>query len=307
MNCRASFSHLLVFCLLISTKLNAQTEITLSTAKENEKILVAHNGFLVYPLPKRVLAIELIAGDNLIQVLRLPDSILAEKMIKLPEGKHKYIVNTDRSGNLKLWYRGAYKQRADSVVLYKAKSEFPVVWVQPNKPSKVLTLHEERKDTLLAIKADKEQISAEKKLDSNLVALLGETNNELIESSAADAKSDSIKPEKSKSLEIKVIEKVEKITPREASSDEIIQILAAKEFEFDKLSTAMEYVRNHPADAERAREICKILKYDLTRIQFLKVAYQSATNVENFDTLEDVFDFEASRQQFLEFVKSNPK
>ena len=298
---------LLLFVLIsLSFEAVSQPEILIYGQDKNQSFLLAHNGYLVYAMPRKAFAVQLTAGDNLIQVLSLPDSLLAEKMIKVPDGKHKYVVSKDRYGDLKLWYRGNYTQKPDSIALYKSKIDFPVVWVKPASPQKVLSRPQiisqkpvENDSTALA------QRSPIEKLNENLEALFEARDTTL-------PKNDGVKTYKDSNIIQKIepdIEIVRKsIDENEASkSDDIFQVLSRKEYEFDRLNASLEYIKNHPSNVETIAQITQLLKYDLTKIQFLKVAYQNTTEPQKFGELTQLFEFEASKNQLTEFIKSNPK
>lgn len=73
-------------------------------------------------------------------------------------------------------------------------------------------------------------------------------------------------------------------------------------FEESKLSTAKSIISANCLSSDQVVEICRLFDFEATKLTFAKLAYKKVTDPKNYFKVNDVFDFDSSKQELNNYI-----
>lgn len=216
-------------------------------------------------------------------ILRDDSSLLYKRVPKSPD-IHHYVIEKSNTGKTTIFYRGILGQVPDTVKVLREKTG---VLLSTVIRSKIPPTKDSIYDPILLTQTsrsapDMVSDTARKNEYNNLVLMPYKTDT--IDQTTEDL---------SKSPEVNL--------------DGIIKKVNEEMFEFEKMILLKDYVEEHQPDTKDLMVLAKLLTYDLTRLQLLKESYPFIRDPNNYRDLINVFDFEVSRQSFLQFLSERER
>ena len=78
--------------------------------------------------------------------------------------------------------------------------------------------------------------------------------------------------------------------------------ISSTSFEDSKLSTAKSILASNCLNTDQVVEICRLFDFEQTKLTFAKLAYKKTTDQKNYFKVNNVFDFDASKQELSTFI-----
>lgn len=85
---------------------------------------------------------------------------------------------------------------------------------------------------------------------------------------------------------------------KEKTFGDFLVELQNTEFEFEKQNTAQEFGKKHVYTIEELQQILAAMKYDNTRLEFMRATKDQWKNLKNIQTLRSSFEYEIIKEQF---------
>ena len=83
------------------------------------------------------------------------------------------------------------------------------------------------------------------------------------------------------------------------------QTISSANFEDSKLSTAKGIIASNCLNTDQVVEICRLFDFEQTKLTFAKLAYKKTTDQKNYFKVNNVFDFDNSKQELSSFTGGN--
>lgn len=241
---------------------------------------------------------------------------IKRRLPKLSEGIHKYVLYRDYRGNIRLRYRGIYKELSQSALIFDYSETNP--WTpKPNEELAFLA------DTVSNYSDwQKERLGEEQNI-AELIAQKDSLNNKMVEKKDSSSKvvllsaPDPVKvkdPGESVAMEqkdtSKTLSKLEtglvhessgQASPQKEGKDPY-QVFSDTffnmSFEFDKVVMAKDFGREHKLDENQLIEILKHLKFDQSRLDLLKSLLPHQQHLYPFESqILSCLDYDLSKQE----------
>ncbi|WP_409771535.1 DUF4476 domain-containing protein [Thermaurantimonas sp.] len=215
-------------------------------------------------------------------VLLKKDSLLLQKKIPSTPDNHHFVIEKGKSGEYTLYYRGILNALPDSIEIFKEKTNIHLSSVLTKRPNLAAST------SLPALSQNIEKPQPQK-VDTTL------RQTSSIPSQNMPGRSDT-----NLTAPLPTIDE----TP---PFDKTVDAVKKAEFEFERMMLIREYVEKHNTNTQELKVLARLLTYDLTRLQLLKDCYSYTLDRINYRALTSVFDFEISKQSFLEFINEHEK
>ncbi len=254
---------------LIGTLAHAQVGLTILDETERGFSLGV-NGFLQNGTPLKHLHIN--GLDTIPTVLTVwQDSVnYFEKTIHFHQkGDYKYVLTENSRGTLQLRYRGEGEPPTGAVKMKVArvlKMEEQMVFLE--KPKKEVS-------KIIKPQEQKPAENLPEKIDTIKVKIAAEKPPEPI-----------------------------KISPQERFAN-FIQKMKETDLEFERLNQSLEYSKKYDFSIEEMAEVLKVLKYDNTRLQFLRAVIPQKEKWDGATVLYEALDYEVSRESLRGMLGEN--
>jgi hypothetical protein len=90
-----------------------------------------------------------------------------------------------------------------------------------------------------------------------------------------------------------------------ADFNKALSVIRNESFENSKLSTAKQVASNNNLCVEQIIQICKLFDFEKSKLDFAKFAYKSCVDQNNYYQLNEVFEFNASKNELRKFIDGN--
>ncbi|MFN3952225.1 MAG: DUF4476 domain-containing protein [Thermaurantimonas sp.] len=222
--------------------------------------------------------------QNTFFVLLRGDSTLIQKKLPKSTDVHHYVIDRSNTGKITLFYRGILAGVPDSVTVVNEKTRIRLSdFLKSKEPVKEspIAVHVPAVIPPLPPAGDTSEIpplQTERPLNPapNPEDTAGNQNTSYNESISS-------------------------------SFEQVVQKVSNAEFEFEKMMAIKDYFEKNQTTTQELLILARLLTYDLTRLQLLKEAYEYTTDRINYSTLISVFDFDLSKQSFLQYLSENEK
>lgn len=225
----------------------------------------------------------------------LYDSTRIAKSVDLPPGLHHYVIARDHHGHPRLRYRGQVKDKPRNLSPSRVKTGTPApeTWQQlAHSPDP------RRLETL------REGLFAPGSLAEDSVPKTPQPPDSLRVTSAP---SDTATPVLAADNIPADTAAHSTVTPPPAEPKvlfpEVMARAGAEEFEFEKLRLLLNFSSENEITAAQVKEVFALLKYDQTRLQFLRESLEQISDPEKLSGLKDQLDYQHSREQLAEILK----
>jgi hypothetical protein len=285
----------LLFCFSSLAQVNLIIEDATNTG-----FLLGINGYVQNNSPVKELAIQKLDTFPFdVRVELSPNVFFEKKMHFHNRGSYKYIITTNSRDELQLRYRGELNALPTGITAIDAKNTTPL------RPLAALSsLNEKEKPTSV--------------IQQTTAVTIEKVQPEI---TAATPKADKVKP-------IPTVEKVN-APKRTATVDSTLTVkkdsvsepppvpapvkkektfkafyveLEATEFEFEKLSAAQEFGQKHKYTLEEFKQVLAAMKYDNTRLEFMRAMRDNWKTIDGAASLRDSFEYEISKEQFNDLL-----
>ena len=257
------------------------------------------NGYVQNTEPVHSLAIKGLDTVPTQLLVELQPNIYFTKIIDLHEkGIYKYVITTNSRDELQLRYRGALPKIPEGILAMNVQHSVVMEQTEP-----IITASVKSDDIKVTPKAitptspppiiATKEIVQTKKLDSIAPAQpTPETTgvDTTIDSTIAVSRSDSLPKDTM----------ISPVNPFDA----FIADLSKTEFEFEKLQKSEDFAKNHTFTLAELKQIFNILTYDNSRLQLVRSVKGSFKDVSQMKDLAEQLDYEISKQQLNEILKS---
>lgn len=81
-----------------------------------------------------------------------------------------------------------------------------------------------------------------------------------------------------------------------------LSVIRGESFDDSKLSTAKQIASNNYLCVSQIVQICRLLSFEQSKLDFAKYAYRSCVDPKNYFQLNDVFSFAASKDELRKFI-----
>ncbi len=261
--------------------------------------LLGVNGYVQNTEPVSLLMIKGLDTVPTQLLVELQPRVYFTKIIDLHEkGNYKYVVTTNSRDELQLRYRGTLSKIPEGILAMEVQ--------------RVLAMEQKEPIITASVKSDQAEIVPQ--LSSPTPAPVIPTK-EIIHTK----KVDSIATAKPKPVVIKIDtaqnqNKVVAIKPASKPKDTVvikvnpfdafITDLSKTEFEFEKLQKSEAYAKNHNFTLEELKQVFNILSYDNSRLTLVRSVKGSFKDVSQMKVLAEELDYEISKAQLEEILKS---
>jgi hypothetical protein len=79
-------------------------------------------------------------------------------------------------------------------------------------------------------------------------------------------------------------------------------VIKGMNFDDSKLSAAKQIASSNYLCVVQIVQICKLLSFDNTKLDFAKYAYQNCVDKNNYFQLNEVFSFDDSKKELLKYI-----
>ena len=222
--------------------------------------------------------------QNTFFVLLKGDSTLLQKKLPKSADVHHYVIDRSNTGKMTLFYRGILAGVPDSVAVLKDKTKVRL--------SDFFNSRRQFEENALV---------ADMPANTQPTGLPADTSNTL-----APISEKPFIPEQAPV----VISGENTSSSDEAFHlpfDQIVRKVTIAEFEFEKMMMIKEHIEKNQTTTQELKILARLLTYDLTRLQLLKESYEYTKDRINYPELVSVFDFEFTKQSFLQFLNEHEK
>lgn len=197
------------------------------------------------------------------------------------EAEHRYVLTYNSRGELKLRYRGTTHSATPEAVAWNEDIKWPEKWKprgnHPPTPSGPVVLASAKP----AIQPEPTPPDTEKdtiRTDESVLL----PGNEVV-----DLQEEGMVVELPEAAEASDYQK-------------LITALEKKQYEFDRLRLAQEYLKNHSVSVEELKKIFSIVKYDNTRLQLFDTAFPKLIDPAAAHELVSTMEYDISQQKIKE-------
>lgn len=258
------------------------------TAKAQVKVLIEDDdqqGFFVgvdgyLQNEDKVSALVLTSLDTIAYKIniRKGDKELSKPIHLRNSGNYKYLISEDAHGKLSLYYRGKFNVVLSSIPSLTIAQE--VRW--PNLPISIASTE------FPEIKQNVQLETPEAKLSLPVVV----TPSVIV---SQDSLLKTPVPKVEKKEDPAVLERVK--------WDNLINELVGIDYEFERTEKIKLFLASGSISSKQLIQLLEILKYDQTRFQISQLAVQKITDPENLDLVTKSFEYQITRNQFLELIE----
>ncbi len=282
----------ILFCFTTFAQVNLIIEDATNTG-----FLLGINGFVQNTDPVKELVVQKLDTFPFeVRVELSPNVFFVKKMHFHNKGNYKYIITTNSRDELQLRFRGEPSTLPATATTIEAKNAVAL------RPLTALTNIEE--------KAQPKTIIPEK--ETQIAVTTKKGNEEPVTAAAPQKKEEKPTPEPIKIKEEPVAKKdTAKQTPppppppvlkKEKTFAEFYADLKSTEFEFEKLNAAREFGNKHSYTVEELKQILAAMKYDNTRMEFMRATKDQWKGLNDVQSLRSSFEYEISKEQFNDLL-----
>ncbi len=233
---------------------------------------------------QKAVSIPILKDQNTFFVLLRDDSTLIKKKLPKSADIHHYVIDRSNTGKITLFYRGILAGVPDSVSVLKDKTRIRLAdFLKSKEPREEL------------------QIATNVPADFPPLSPAGDT------SEVPPLKTERPLNPVSNPEDTSAVQHASYLESDSLSFEHIVQKVSNTEFEFEKIMAIKNYFEKNQTTTQELKILARLLTYDLTRLQLLKEAYEYTTDRINYSTLVSVFDFDLSKQSFLQYLSEYEK
>src|SRR5690606_14719750 len=231
-------------------------------------------------------------------LVELQPKVYFTKIIDLHEkGNYKYIITTNSRDELQLRYRGTLSKIPEGILAMDVQR---TVVMEQSEP--IITVSVKSDDPIVTPKITTPipppVVPAKEIVHIQKVDSLAPKNPKPVV-----AKTDSINPENTAATD-SISTAKDSIVAKANPFDAFVADLSKTEFEFEKLQKSEAYAKNHNFTLEELKQVFNILTYDNSRLQLVRSVKASFKDVSQMKVLAEQLDYEISKQQLEEILKS---
>lgn len=282
----------LLFCFASVAQVNLIIEDATGTG-----FLLGINGFVQNSNPVKELVVKKLDTFPFeVRVELSPNVFFEKKMHFHSKGNYQYIITTNSRDELQLRFRGEPEVLPATATTIDAKN------ITPLRPLAALTptVEKEKPTTIIAEKVSATKAPAITTHQSASTTVPAKTTNPETKPSISSPPKVETKADLKKDTVVAVVPPPPPPPPvkKEKTFSEFYMELQATEFEFEKLNAAQEFGKKHPYTIEELKQILAAMKYDNTRLEFMRDTKDQWKNLTNINSLRNSFEYEISKEQF---------
>lgn len=263
---------------------NTGQQLVITTAEEIEFTFGIDSVFYTLKWQKIATCPIIHKDQHTFFVLLKGDSSILQKKLPKSADVHHYVIERSNTGKITLFYRGILANVPDSAVVVKDKTGIRLSDVFRSKQN-----FNESAAVLISDATAPLPLNAD---SSDTLHTQNVVKDEMPFQSSADFSAGKPLPPNQSSI---------------APFEQIVKKVQSAEFEFEKMMLIKDYILKNQITTQDLKILARLLTYDLTRLQLLKESYEFTTDHLNFSQLVSVFDFELSKQTFLQFLSEHEK
>lgn len=85
--------------------------------------------------------------------------------------------------------------------------------------------------------------------------------------------------------------------------EEVVRIVSEENFDEKRLTKAERIIVNNPMSTRQIAGICRLFIFEANRLEFAKFAYPHCVDPNRYYLLDEVFTFNASKEELYEFTR----
>ncbi len=271
----------------------AQVNLIIEDAT-NTGFLLGINGYVQNTDPVKELVVKKLDTFPFnVRVELSPNVFFEKKMHFHTKGNYQYIITTNSRDELQLRFRGEADVLPATATTIDAKNATPLrplASISPTK-EKPATVIPEKKPVAKAPTATAAKTIATPAPAKSPVAKINIPK-------AAPPKTETIAAVKKDTVVALVTPPPPPPVKKEKTFVEFYAELQETEFEFEKLNAAQQFGKKHSYTVEELKKILAAMKYDNTRLEFIRATKEQWKNLNNIQSLRDSFEYEISKEQF---------
>ena len=259
--------------------------------------LLGINGFLQNTDPVKELVVKKLDTFPFdVRVELSPNVFFEKKMHFHSKGNYQYIITTNSRDELQLRYRGEPDALPAAATTIDANNVIPLRPLASLSPAK-------EKEKPASVIPEKKSVSKAPAITtpiSTTTAIPAKTQTtETKTPKSIPPKVEAVATPK-KDTTVAVVPPPPPPPPvkKEKTFGEFYTELQSTEFEFEKLNAAQEFGKKHPYTVEELKQILAAMKYDNTRLEFMRATKNQWKNLTNVNSLRSSFEYEISKEQF---------
>ncbi len=301
---------LLLIALFSVTMLQAQVKIVFED-EVSDGFILGINGFLQNESKQQTIVITDFDTSTYDISIRQGANEINKKIQLREKGIHKYVVTTDFHGKLRLRYRGLQSKLPSNAHLATISKDLK--WPMISSPEVIAAASNINESESI----DSVVVASQARLvETDTTSSIEDTAQTKIQAVAATpiiSNSSTVKDSLS-SVDTAITGNATDDLGRSDSSATSVQSattalfpsfykeLTVQEFEFERLSVCENYLTNNQITAGQLGKMLEQLKYDQSKMQLTKSAYDRVIDPENLAELSKLFEYEISKSQFILFL-----
>ncbi len=258
--------------------------------------LLGINGFVQNADPVKELVVKKLDTFPFeVRVELSPNVFFEKKMHFHAKGNYQYIITTNSRDELQLRFRGEPDALPTTATTIDAKN------VTPLRPLAALSPVKEKEKPTSVVPEKKPATREPAATTPKTVVATIPTKTP-----PAEASTPKSTPQKVETTVAPKKDTVVAVAPppppppvkKEKTFGDFLLELQNTEFEFEKLNAAKEFGKKHTYTIEELKQILAAMKYDNTRLEFMRDTKESWKNLKNIQSLRGSFEYEISKEQF---------
>lgn len=257
------------------------------------------NGYVQNTEPVHSLAIKGLDTVPTQLLIELQPKIYFTKIIDLHEkGIYKYVITTNSRDELQLRYRGTSPKIPEGILALNVQHSVVMEQTEP-----IITA---------SVKSDDIKIAPTAIPPTNTPPIIA--TKEIVQTKKLDsippAQPKTAAPEIATTVNTAIVSVKSDNVPKDTviapvnPFDAFIADLSKTEFEFEKLQKSEDFAKNHNFTLAELKQVLNILTYDNSRLQLVRSVKGSFKDVSQMKDLAEQLDYEISKQQLSEILKS---